>query len=103
MSSDKATSSSLLNALKQRKKRATRSGRQPNPNPCYPDLAPAGGGWGRGRGRGGRGRGATGGGGDFDPTPSASGDVAHELFLIEQPFKDEREAESKRETESERE
>ena len=103
MSSGKATSSSLLNALKQRRKSATRSGRQPNPNPRYPDLAPAGGGRGRGRGRGGRGRGATGGGVDFDPPPSASGDVDPELFLTEQPFRAEREADSKREAESERE
>ena len=40
---------------------------------------------------------------DFDPPPSASGDVAPELFLTEQPFRAEREAESEREARTERE
>ena len=71
MSSGKANSATLLKDMQQRKSNVTRSGRQPTPNPRYPDLGGAGGGRGGGRG----------GGVDFDPPPFASGDVALELFL----------------------
>ena len=87
MSGGKEDSASLLRAMKQVKKVFTRSGRQRNPNPRYGEQGGAGGGRGGGRGRG------RGGGGDFDPPPSASGDVAPELFL-EGPSRDEVEAEA---------
>ena len=75
MSSGKANSRTLLNDLLQRKK-FTRSGRVSTSSYAR-DGSAAGGGGGRGRGRGGGG----GGGVDFDPPPSASGDVAPQLFL----------------------
>ena len=90
MSGGKEDSASLLRAMKQVKKVFTRSGRQRTPNPRYADQGGAGGGRGGGRGRGA-------GGGDFDPPPSASGDVAPELFL-EGPSTDE--AESRDEADS---
>jgi hypothetical protein len=78
MSSGKANSATLLKDMHQHKKNVRRSGREPTPNPRYPDLAGVGGGQGRGRGQG---RGGGGGGVDFDPPPSTSGDVAPKLFL----------------------
>ncbi|KAK1692814.1 hypothetical protein QYE76_009511 [Lolium multiflorum] len=86
----KADSESLLKTLAQVKRNiprpTRRSDRAPVPNPRYDDGTDGGrgrGGRGGGRGRGGRGGGRGGGGVhmDFDEPPSASGDVAPELFL----------------------
>ena len=75
MSSGKANSRSVLNNLKQLKGNITRSGRRST-------LTYARNGSGAGGSGGGLGRGGVGGGGvDFEPPPSASGDVAPELFL----------------------
>ena len=92
MSSGKADSESLLKTLAQVKRNIPRaprrSDRAPVHNPRYADgtdggRGRGGRGGGRGRGRGGRGGGRGGGGVhmDFDEPPSASGDVAPELYL----------------------
>ena len=75
MSSGKANSRSILNNLKQLKGNITRSGRRSTST--YARDGSGAGGSGGGLGRGGVG----GGGVDFEPPPSASGDVAPELFL----------------------
>ncbi|KAK1678238.1 hypothetical protein QYE76_039086 [Lolium multiflorum] len=88
----KADSESLLKTLAQVKRNiprpTRRSDRAPVQNPRYADgtdggRGRGGRGGGRGRGRGGRGGGRGGGGVhmDFDEPPSASGDVAPELYL----------------------
>ncbi|KAK1653185.1 hypothetical protein QYE76_070990 [Lolium multiflorum] len=88
----KADSESLLKTLAQVKRNIPRvprrSDRAPVQNPRYADgtdggRGRGGRGGGRGRGRGGRGGGRGGGGVhmDFDEPPSASGDVAPELYL----------------------
>ena len=91
MSSGKADSESLLKTLSQVKRNIPRpptrgSDRAPVRNPRYDDGTDGGrgrGGRDGGRGRGGRGGGRGGGGVhmDFDEPPSASGDVAPELYL----------------------
>ena len=93
MSNGKASSATVLNAMRQLKQNVvTRSGRVHMPNSRYLHGDGAGGGGGRG---GGRGRGGGGGGGvDFEPPPSASGPVAPELFLEEGPSRDEAETET---------
>jgi hypothetical protein len=71
MSSGKANPATLLKEMHRRKKNVTQSGREPTPNPLYPNFGGAGGG-----------RGVSGWGGvDFDPPPSASSGVAPELLL----------------------
>ena len=93
MSSGKADSASLLRSTSQVKRNVRRSDRERDPPRRFrDDLVP-----GRGRGQGGRGGGG-GGGVDFDPPPSASGDVAPELFL-EGPSRAETETESRAELE----
>ena len=77
MSSGKANSRSLLDDMAQRKKNVTRSGRRSTSTYARDGSDAGGSGGGLRRGRGGGG----GGGVDFEPPPSASGDVAPELFL----------------------
>ena len=97
MSNGKASSATVLNAMRQLKQNVvTRSGRVHMPNSCYLHGNGAGGGGGRGRGRGGGG----GGGVDFEPPPSANGEVAPELFMEEGPSRDEAETGSRDEADS---
>ena len=94
MSNGKASSATVLNAMRQLKKNVvTRSGRPHTIPSRYRDGDGAGG---RGRGRGGGG----GGGVDFEPPPSANGEVAPELFLEEGASRDEAETESRDEADS---
>ena len=90
MSNGKASSASVLNAMRQLKKNVfTRSGRPHTIPRRYRD------------GDGARGRGGGGGGGvDFEPPPSANGEVAPELFMEEGPSRDEAETESRDEADS---
>ena len=101
MSNGKASSATVLNAMRQLKQNViTRSGRVHMPNSRYLNGDGAGGGGGRG-GVGGGGQGGGGGGGvDFEPPPSANGEVAPELFLEEGPSRDEAETESRDEADS---